>query len=112
MTWAGPSPAPAWLPDAAWQCANAIKVGHKWVGWVGGGGKGRCTLSALPAGVASFAHAPTTDRCSSTQSLEGFEALVDELSGSPKRWQEWMEKERPEAEPLPGAPSFIHGVGL
>ncbi|KAL0038617.1 hypothetical protein WJX79_000048 [Trebouxia sp. C0005] len=34
--------------------------------------------------------------------LEDYAALPDDLVGSAKRWQEWMELERPEDEPLPG----------
>lgn len=36
------------------------------------------------------------------QELEDYAALPDDLVGSAKRWQEWMELERPEDEPLPG----------
>ena len=36
------------------------------------------------------------------QELEDYAALPDDLIGSAKRWQEWMELERPEDEPLPG----------
>lgn len=38
----------------------------------------------------------------SLQELEDYAALPDDLVGSAKRWQEWMELERPEDEPLPG----------
>eukprot|EP00891_Asterochloris_glomerata_P002883 jgi/Astpho2/2883/Aster-01037 len=34
--------------------------------------------------------------------LEDYASLPDDLVGSSKRWQEWMELERPEDEPLPG----------
>ncbi|KAK9808985.1 hypothetical protein WJX72_007373 [[Myrmecia] bisecta] len=34
--------------------------------------------------------------------LDDYAALPDDLVGSSKRWQEWMELERPEDEPLPG----------
>lgn len=36
------------------------------------------------------------------QELEDYAPLPDDLVGSAKRWQEWMELERPEDEPLPG----------
>lgn len=34
--------------------------------------------------------------------LEDFGALPDDVIGSAKRWRDWAELERPEAEPLPG----------
>lgn len=36
------------------------------------------------------------------QELEDYSSMPDDLIGSSKRWQEWMELERPEDEPLPG----------
>ena len=34
--------------------------------------------------------------------MDEYASLPDDLIGSSKRWQEWMELERPEDEPLPG----------
>ncbi len=36
------------------------------------------------------------------QTIEEYASLLDDLSASAKRWQEWVEIERPEADPLPG----------
>ncbi len=36
------------------------------------------------------------------QDVEGYAHLPDDLAASAKRWQEWMETERPEDETLPG----------
>ncbi len=36
------------------------------------------------------------------QTMDEYASLPDDLIGSSKRWQEWMELERPEDEPLPG----------
>jgi len=36
------------------------------------------------------------------QTIEEYSGLLDDLSASAKRWQEWVEVERPEEEPLPG----------
>ena len=36
------------------------------------------------------------------RSVPGFEALAEDVAGAPKRWSDWVERERPEAEPLPG----------
>lgn len=48
--------------------------------------------------------ASRTDVCipDCLQELEDYAPLPDDLVGSAKRWQEWMELERPEDEPLPG----------
>ena len=35
--------------------------------------------------------------------LEDYHSLPEDLVASAKRWREWMELERPEDEPLPGA---------
>lgn len=34
--------------------------------------------------------------------MEEYASLPDDMVGAAKRWQEWMELERPEDEPLPG----------
>ena len=36
------------------------------------------------------------------QEIEEYARLLDDLEGSAKRWQDWMELERPESEPFPG----------
>ena len=36
------------------------------------------------------------------QTIEEYASLLDDLSASAKRWQEWVEIERPEEDPLPG----------
>lgn len=36
------------------------------------------------------------------QSVDDYSMLLDDLSASAKRWQEWVEAEHPEEEPLPG----------
>ncbi|KAK3254170.1 Dynein beta chain, flagellar outer arm [Cymbomonas tetramitiformis] len=38
----------------------------------------------------------------SLKEIEVYAALPDDIVGSAKRWKEWMELERPEAEPMPG----------
>lgn len=35
--------------------------------------------------------------------ISDYAALPDDLVASAKRWREWLELERPEDEPLPGA---------
>jgi dynein heavy chain len=40
--------------------------------------------------------------------VEGYAALPDDMAGSAKRWQEWLESERPEEEPLPGESALSH----
>ena len=37
------------------------------------------------------------------QAVEDYLGLLDDLSASAKRWQEWVEMERPEEDVLPGA---------
>jgi dynein heavy chain len=37
-----------------------------------------------------------------TRDLPGLEALADDVAASPKRWADFAERERPEADPLPG----------
>lgn len=46
--------------------------------------------------------------------IEEYHALPEDLVGSSKRWREWMELERPEDEPLPGAVPLlgVQGPGL
>ena len=34
--------------------------------------------------------------------IEEYANLPDDMCGAAKRWQEWLEFERPEDEPLPG----------
>jgi hypothetical protein len=46
------------------------------------------------------------------QDLDEFGSLPDDLAGSAKRWQEWMELERPEEDVLPGAPRSRSGPAL
>ena len=41
------------------------------------------------------------------QEIEEYSGLPDDLVGASKRWIEWLEFERPEDEPLPGALSCI-----
>ena len=36
------------------------------------------------------------------RAVPGLESLAEDVAGAPKRWQDWVERERPEAEPLPG----------
>ena len=36
------------------------------------------------------------------RSVPGLESLAEDVAGAPKRWSDWVERERPEAEPLPG----------
>lgn len=36
------------------------------------------------------------------QTIGEYSSLLDDLSASAKRWQEWIEIERPEEDPLPG----------
>lgn len=38
----------------------------------------------------------------SIKEIEVYATLPDDILGSAKRWKEWMELERPEAEPMPG----------
>jgi dynein heavy chain len=38
----------------------------------------------------------------SLREIEVYSSLADDIVGSAKRWKEWMELERPEAEPMPG----------
>ena len=46
-------------------------------------------------------------RDSTTQEIEEYSGLPDDLVGAAKRWIEWLEFERPEDEPLPGDYSCI-----
>lgn len=39
----------------------------------------------------------------SLKEIEVYSNLPDDIIGSAKRWKEWMELERPESEPMPGA---------
>lgn len=41
------------------------------------------------------------------QEVEEFRALPDDLLGSAKRWQEWLELQRPEEEPMPGTSTSL-----
>jgi len=43
------------------------------------------------------------DNPSAVQDMEEYSGLPDDLVGAAKRWIEWLEFERPEDEPLPGA---------
>ena len=43
----------------------------------------------------------------SIQAIQDYAGLLDDLSASAKRWQEWIAVQRPEEEPLPGAYVFI-----
>ena len=72
-----------------------------------GGGGGAATAppsrppqpNPYPAWLADSAWASL----SSLSSLPGLEGLADALASSPpKRWQAWVEADRPDAEPLPG----------
>ena len=38
----------------------------------------------------------------SLQDVHDYRLLADDLVGSAKRWQEWMDLQRPEEESLPG----------
>ena len=40
------------------------------------------------------------------QEIEEYARLLDDLEGSAKRWQDWMDLERPENEPFPGLTLF------
>lgn len=42
------------------------------------------------------------------QDVEGYAHLPDDLAASAKRWQEWLQAERPEDEPLPGLTPNSH----
>ena len=45
------------------------------------------------------------------QTIEEYAGLLDDLSASAKRWQEWVEIERPEEDPLPGG-LMLHSILL
>lgn len=36
------------------------------------------------------------------QDIDGFASLAEDMASAPRRWQEWLDLERPEDEPLPG----------
>ena len=38
------------------------------------------------------------------QDVDGFASLAEDMASAPRRWQEWLDLERPEDEPLPGIP--------
>lgn len=44
------------------------------------------------------------------QAVQDYAGLLDDLSASAKRWQEWIAIQRPEEEPLPGADVFINNI--
>lgn len=37
------------------------------------------------------------------QELSDYSTLADDMAAAPKRWLEWINLERPEEEPMPGA---------
>ncbi|KAA6419077.1 MAG: flagellar outer dynein arm heavy chain beta [Trebouxia sp. A1-2] len=80
------NPLKEWVLDSVWGSVQALKA----------------SASQEPFGT-MLCFAAETDLCALPQpELEDYAALPDDLVGSAKRWQEWMELERPEDEPLPG----------
>ena len=53
--------------------------------------------SLSPSSIPTLSHVSFN-----VQDIEEYANLPDDLCGAAKRWQEWLELERPEDEPLPG----------
>lgn len=61
-----------------------------------------CAIPWASAQTTERLFLPNCDLLCPQQDIEEYANLPDDLCGAAKRWQEWLEFERPEDEPLPG----------
>ena len=90
------NPMKDWLPDSVWASIQALKVPPL---------KPHCLSPCVAQSM------NTMRWCANVQDLDEYGSLPDDLAGSAKRWQEWMELERPEEDLLPGARACTHSSG-